>query len=88
VLLAPLGTATSTYIAPAAQFLPQTFQDEMSPTWHISLTPSGESLTWYIGGTLPHGEQTPLALVIVLESNNLTKIEQIANAIWAAALHP
>jgi len=88
VLLAPLGTATSTYISPVAQLLTQTFQDAKSPTWHISLTPSGETLTWYIGGTLPQGEQTPLALVIVLESNNLPRIEEIANAIWAAALQP
>ncbi len=88
LLLAPLGASTSIKIAPDAQLLPQTYHDTESPTWHISLVPPGETLTWYLGGTQPEETNTPFALVIVLESNNLDYIEQIAEVFWGEVLQP
>jgi len=88
VLLAPLGVSTSVEIAPAVQQVITLFRDTQTPTWHISFNPAGENLTWYVGGTQPREMETPLALVIVLESNNLPGIEEIAETIWQMALQP
>ncbi|MEN8171482.1 MAG: FtsW/RodA/SpoVE family cell cycle protein [Chloroflexota bacterium] len=86
VLLSPLGESSWVEISPESQQLMKLFHDSDTPTWHISFTPAEENLTWYVGGTRPHWTETPFALVIVLESNNLPIIEEIAENIWQLAL--
>ena len=68
-----------------AQSCAQSLGDAETHTWHTALIPSGETLTWYIGGTLPDWNDTPLVLVFALEENNLPLAEEIGAAVlWKA----
>jgi cell division protein FtsW (lipid II flippase) len=49
---------------------------------------SHQTITWYLGGTLPDWQGTPLALVVTLEANDAPFAEAAGQAILNAALHP
>ncbi len=55
-------------------------------TWQIALTPSGENLTWYVGGTSLDWPGAPLGVALVLEETNLPRAEEIGQAILTAAM--
>ena len=50
------------------------------PTWQITaVVPNGpyKTITWYIAGTLPGWGGTPLALAIILESDDPAAAESL-----------
>lgn len=55
-------------------------------TWQTALVPSGETLTWYVGGTSLDWPGAPLALALVLEEANLSLAEEIGQAILTTAM--
>jgi len=46
------------------------------------------SYTWFIGGTSPEWQATPLALVVVLEENNERLARRIGQELLVDAMHP
>jgi beta-lactamase class D len=42
---------------------------------------NSEALTWFLGGTLPGGNDTPYALALVLEENNPALAKQIGEEV-------
>ncbi|MBC8506852.1 MAG: FtsW/RodA/SpoVE family cell cycle protein [Anaerolineales bacterium] len=88
VLLPPLGEPVERINANDARGIAAIYEDASAPTWHLTLTPNEEALTWYIGGTTPEWENTPFALIIILEEENLSTANEIGAAILSAALTP
>jgi len=60
------------------------------PFWQASgkgvETQGHKTITWYLTGTLPGWQGTPLALVVTLEEDNSLLIESIGQAILKEAL--
>jgi hypothetical protein len=59
-----------------------------SHTWETSEVPANETITWYLTGTQPNGEDTSLVLVLVLEENNLPLATDIGRTVLQEALRP
>ncbi len=88
VLLPPLGDSAERLTPKDAQAITESLKDPNTPTWHLTLTPTDEALTWHIGGTTSAWEKEPIALVIALEEVNPTLAEQIGEEILLNALTP
>ncbi len=61
------------------------------PGWQTigtALTGANKVITWYIGGTLPSWQGSPIAIAIVLEEANPTLAEQIGQSLIKAAQNP
>jgi cell division protein FtsW (lipid II flippase) len=54
--------------------------------WQAALIPSGENLTWFVGGTSPDWPGAPLALALVLEEADISLAEEIGQTILASAM--
>ena len=64
---------------------------ENLPIWQsIAIAPytAGNSVTWYMGGTLPSWKGAPLVLVVILEQNNPEQVNVIGQAMFKAVLNP
>ncbi len=48
----------------------------------------GSSFTWFIGGTPPNWQATPLAIVVILEEDNARLAERIGQELLIDAMHP
>lgn len=61
--------------------------DESKPIWfsigHV-LNDNEEGITWYLGGTLPDWQGSPLSVAIVLESNNPALVQKIGSQLLTA----
>jgi len=88
VLMPPLGDSAELLSPGDAQAITTSLNEANTPTWHISLSPTGEALTWHIGGTTPEWEKEPLALVIILEEDNASLAGEIGQAVLEAAMIP
>jgi len=44
--------------------------------------------TWYIGGTPPNWQATPLAIVVVVEENNVRLAQQVGQELLSKAMNP
>lgn len=60
------------------------------PVWHsVAAAKSGEKeVYWYVGGTLPGWQGTPLALAILLEESTASKTLEVGNMLMQAILLP
>ncbi len=59
-------------------------------TWQAtgrSSTADKKPLTWFIGGTLPNWQGTPLAIALVLESDNTPLAQQVGASVLTAGMH-
>jgi len=45
-------------------------------------------ITWYIGGTPPNWQATPLVVVVLLEENNPRLAQQVGQELLAGAMKP
>ena len=88
VLLPALASPLELISASQAKSITLSLKDANTPTWHLTLTPADEALTWYVGGTSPDWENTPFALVIVLEEDNPELVEEIGQAMLSAVMTP
>lgn len=88
VLLPALGESEQLIDPNFASALSASLKDPNTPTWSISITPSNETLTWYLAGTTLDWDKEPLAITIVLEEANPQLIEQFGQAILEAAMLP
>jgi peptidoglycan glycosyltransferase len=61
------------------------------PGWQsigTAATSANKVITWYIGGTLPSWQGSPIAIAVVLEEDNPTLAEQIGQSLIKAAQNP
>lgn len=56
---------------------------------HTGQAAQGKSVvTWFLGGTIPDWQGTPLAIVVVLEENNIYLAERIGQTILEETINP
>jgi cell division protein FtsW (lipid II flippase) len=56
--------------------------------WISPASQSDHSYTWYLGGTLPDWQGTPLAVVVLLENDNSLLAQSIGEALLKLAIKP
>jgi cell division protein FtsW (lipid II flippase) len=88
VVLPVPGEAIEVLQAEAANEAALSFIKQGKSYWsHIGQESDGESIiTWLLAGTLPDWRGTPLALVVVLEENNISLAERIGESLLNAGL--
>jgi peptidoglycan glycosyltransferase len=57
-------------------------------TLAVAQSSPGKSVTWFVGGTLSSWTGSPLALVVLIESDDPALALEIGQAVFKAALHP
>jgi hypothetical protein len=56
---------------------------------HVGEAEGDESpVTWFIGGTPPNWQATPLVVVVLLEEDNVQLAEEIGSELLTAAMNP
>jgi len=88
VLLPPLASPLELISPSEAKSITLPLKEPHTPTWRLSLTPTDETLTWYVGGTSSDWEKIPLTIVVVLEEENLPLAEEIGGVMLSAAMTP
>jgi hypothetical protein len=87
-LFPPLGEAAELLPAEEARSITGSLKNSGLPTWSLILSPEGENITWYLGGTISNWDGLPLALVVVIETDNPSAAEEIGEAMLAEAIAP
>ncbi|HEX6302606.1 MAG TPA: FtsW/RodA/SpoVE family cell cycle protein [Anaerolineales bacterium] len=91
VVLPTEGQAKQVFPAQTADQVANTLAAQRFPVWQtLSVVPNGSQgfATWYVAGTLPSWNGTPLTLAILLEDDNPNLAEVIGMAMLQAALQP
>jgi len=90
VSLPALGKPFEALSASAADEAASSYLIDNQAYWeHISQVQEAESdFTWYIGGTAPNWQATPLVIVVVLEENNERLAKRIGEELLVNAMHP
>lgn len=90
VVLPALGTPFEALSGPAADKTAQSLIAAGEQTWgKVGQAESDESpLTWYIGGTPPKWQASPLVVVVLLEDDNTQLAEDIGKELLSAAMNP
>lgn len=90
VVLPPLGKPVLVFSSEAAQAASREYAapDMRLWRWSSSVASEKQTLTWYLGGTQPGGQATPLVAVVLLEDADTTAATQIGSGLLAAALAP
>jgi len=90
VVLPALDDAFPALSAQAADSTALAFAKPRGAYWEWSAsTKSGQdTVTWYVGGTLPSWRGAPLSLALLMESDDLPAAERIGEAILGAAITP
>jgi cell division protein FtsW (lipid II flippase) len=92
VILPPLGEPAEALSAQSATATAESLMVSGQPFWQATgkgvETQEHKTITWYLAGTLPGWQGTPLALVIAIEEDNLALAKYIAQALLTAALEP
>jgi hypothetical protein len=85
VILPALGKPVEVLPAPFARETALELADN-NPYWSHTSVSGDAALTWYQAGTLPDWNGTPLALVVLLEENNISAASQIGQDLLEVAL--
>jgi len=85
VILPALGKPVEALPAPFARETALELADN-NPYWSYTSISSNAALTWYLAGTLPDWNGTPLALVVLLEENNRPAASQMGQDLLEIAL--
>jgi cell division protein FtsW (lipid II flippase) len=77
--LLPQGTAAARYL-----------QMNSMPTWQVTATAltSNNRFSWYLAGTVPDWEGTPLAMALLLEEDNPGLAQRIGSTVLKSILEP
>lgn len=75
----PAGSSSPTIMADGASLAAKALAVEEQPFWQTTAFARSETmnLTWYLAGTLPDAQGTPLALALVLEEEDAALAQQI-----------
>lgn len=63
-------------------------QDNIWQNSLVATKPTGGSVTWFVAGTAPGWEGTPLAITVLLESDSQTDAIRIGRSLLLGAMHP
>jgi hypothetical protein len=90
VVLSALGTEFEAIPASAADEAAQSLIVDGQSYWaHVGEAQSSESpVTWFIGGTPPNWQASPLVVVVLLEDDNARLAEEIGRELLSAAMNP
>jgi cell division protein FtsI/penicillin-binding protein 2 len=90
VILPALGTSSQAVQAAAAEEAAASFIQEGQNYWsHIGqATEKDTSVTWFIGGTPPNWQASPLVVVVLLEENNARLAESTGQELLVDAMYP
>lgn len=88
VILPPLSEPVRVLSPESANAMSQEYNIDNNPYWQIldNTYDKDTIISWYLAGTLPAWEGTPLTLVVLLEESNLTAAQYIGQGIIEAAL--
>lgn len=90
VVLPALGTPFESVPAAAADGTAESFQVEGENYW--AYTGEAESdetrVTWFMAGTIPNWQATPLVVVVLLEDDNPSLAERIGKELLVDAMNP
>jgi hypothetical protein len=56
--------------------------------WTGTVHSNQEASTWYLAGTLPNWQGTPLALIVLIEGDNQTTAQSIGHQLMQASIKP
>ena len=92
VILPPLGEPVQALSAQSASSTAESLMVSGQPFWQASgkgvETQGHKTITWYLTGTLPGWQGTPLALVIAVEEDNPSFTEYLGQTLMQEALQP
>jgi hypothetical protein len=92
VILPTLGEPAQALSAQSASSTAESLIVSGQPFWQTSgkgvETQEHKTITWYLAGTLPGWQATPLALVVTLEEDNSLFAEFLGQALLKEALQP
>ncbi len=90
VVIPALGKPFETVEASAADEAAESLIVDGQSYWaHIGKAQSDESpITWFIGGTLPNWQATPLVVVVLLEEDNAKLAQWIGQELLVDAMNP
>ncbi len=90
VVLPALGTPFEALQAQAADETAQALQVNGQNYWaHTGIAESKESpITWFITGTLPNWQASPLVVVVLLEENNVRLVQRVGQELLVDAMSP
>ena len=89
-IIFPSGTSRPAFSQQTANTVAHSLAMEVLPAWKVlGRAGSGNSLvSWFIGGTLSDWTGTPLSIVVVIEEDNPTLVNQIGETILKSILQP
>lgn len=90
VILPALNEPVTVFTASSAADAVQGLMVSGQPLWqwNARATQGNQTFSWSLGGTLPKGQGSPLAVVVLLEENNSNWASHIVQSLLEAALHP
>ena len=90
ISLPALGTPFEALQAPAADEAASSYLIENQTYWqHLGQAHEDESfVTWFIGGTPPNWQASPLIVVVVLEESNVRLAQRIGQELLIDAMTP
>ena len=90
VVLPELGSSSGALSESVADEAAQTLSGDGGNSWrYVGSAKSDESpVTWFIGGTPPNWQASPLTVVVLLEDNNVPLAEEIGSELLTAAMNP
>ncbi len=92
VILPALGAPLQALSAQSASSTAEALMVRGQPFWQASgkgvETQEQQTITWYLAGTLPEWQGTPLALVVTLEEDNSRLAELLGQTLMKEALQP
>ena len=90
IVLPALGTPFDAISAPKADETSQSLNADGENTWrYIGEGETDESpVTWFIGGTPPNWQASPLTIVVLLEAHNIQLAEEIGEKLLEMAMNP
>lgn len=90
VILPPQGQPQVIFSAQGANMAAETLQSADNPFWEsMGRIESGDNpLIWYLGGTLPNWQGTPVAIVVITETDNPSIAQETGRGILNVAIQP
>jgi cell division protein FtsW (lipid II flippase) len=91
VILPAIDSAVEVIMPAAANVTARLLTPEGQDTWQTTATAPngpGKTITWFLSGTQPDWEGTPLALTVLIEEDNPRLAETIGAAMLQAAMQP
>jgi len=90
VVLPALGTPVEAIPPAAADETAQSLVVDGQSYWeHVGEAEGDESpVTWFIGGTAPNWQASPLVVVVLLEEKNVRLAQEIGRELLDTAMNP